>query len=179
MALSPSQLVTLKAHIDASSDLNEFPNNADGNFEVAKLLNLPASPDYWVWRTLVTKVEYTQSTSQDGTTFNWTGSGFIGRSQGERDAWRELFNGTESCNPSLLNVRQAFLDIFSGVMAPAPANRAHLASVSRRRCTRAEKLYAIDTPNSGANRGTTGDPDTLVFEGNVSVSDVDAARNLP
>ncbi len=64
---------------------------------IAEFFNLTASPDYWIWRTSVTKAEYVQSVSVDGTTFNWTGAGFISRSQGERDAWREMFGDGGAC----------------------------------------------------------------------------------
>jgi hypothetical protein len=182
MPLSPAQLTTLKAHIDASADLNAQPDNSDGNAEVARLLNLTASPDYWAWRTSVPKNEYTQSTSADGTVFAWTGAGFITRSQGERDAWVQLFNASGAVNPSLANVRTAFADIFSGATAPAPANRAHLSAVSRRKVTRAERLFVAATvggPAQTGARGATTNPDTLGFEGAVTASDVDSARNLP
>ena len=179
MALTPQQQATLKADIIANGDLNSQPNNSDGAFEIARLYNLLASPDYWVWRTSVSKAELVQTTSVDGTTFSWVGTGFITRSQGERDAWRELFNDQGLCNPSLASVRTSFTDIFSGATAPAPANRTHLAAIGRRKCTRVEKLFAVDTPGSGAGRGTTADPDTMGFEGPLSYQDVELARQLP
>jgi len=46
MALTPAQQQTLKAYIEADATLNAFPLNSDGAFEIAKLLNLDASPDY-------------------------------------------------------------------------------------------------------------------------------------
>lgn len=176
MPLTPAQRTALKADIDADGSINGLPNNSDTAVTIASIYNAAASPDYWVWRTSVSKAELVQSTSVDGTTFNWTGTGFITRSQGERDAWREIFNGSGMCNPSLASVRTAFTDIFSGATAPAPANRTHLATVSRRKATRVEKLFAIDTPGSGAGRGTTADPDTMVVEGPLSAFDVELAR---
>lgn len=168
--LSASQLATLKTDILADATFNGVANNSDGNQQIADAYNLSAAPDYWVWKTRVTKSELVTSVSSDGTTFSWTGAGFITRSQGERDAWRELFDDQGTCNPSLVNVRTAFTDIFSGGTAPAPANRTHLATVARRKATRAEKLFA-----TGA--GTTASPSLLVFEGNVTFEDVDKARN--
>lgn len=170
--LTPAQLATLKADIEADPAFASVPNNDDGHFLIADAYNLTASPDFWVWRTKVTKNEYVQSTSVDGTTFNWTGAGFITRSQGERDAWREMFNGTETANPSLANVRQAFTDIFSGGTAPAPANRTHLTTVSRRKALRIEKLFATGT-------GSTASPGLMTYEGTITYQDVAAARNLP
>lgn len=176
MPLTTAQLQALKADIIAAADaacvaLEADPSNSDKAFAVAVVYNLNASPDYWVWRTSVTKDEITNKPSQDGTTFVWAGNGYITRSAGEQSCWAQLFNGTNSTNPSLANVRQAFTDIFSGTGAAA-TNRAHLLVVARRKATRLEKLFAIDTPGSGAPRGTTADPDTMVVEGGISFDDV-------
>jgi hypothetical protein len=175
MALTSAQLSTVKADILANADLNVFPNNSDGNFAIAALYNRPASPVFWVWRTQVTKSELVNNTSLDADgvttrTFNWTGTGFITRSQGERDAFNALFNGTNSVNPSLPQVRQAFLDIFSGATAPAPSNRTHLGNISRRESSRIEKLFATGT-------GSAASPATMGFEGSVTYQDIEAARN--
>lgn len=171
MSLTPAQLQTLKADIAADSVLNAFPNNDDGAFAIAAAYNLAASPDYWVWKTSVTKSELVNSTSVDATTFNWTGNGFIGRTVGELTAWQEMFNGSGAVNPSLPNVRQAFADIFSGT-GNATANRTHLLAVARRKATRIEKLFATGS-------GTTATPSILAFDGNINFIDVSQARNLP
>jgi hypothetical protein len=91
MALTPAQLQTLSDYIANDATLNALPNNADGNTAIANVLNLPAAPDFWVWRTRVSKDELTNSVGPDGTTFTWAGNGFITRSAGEQAAWRELF----------------------------------------------------------------------------------------
>ena len=177
MNLTPAQLATLKTWLTA---------NASGlqDEAAANLLNALASPAFWVWRTSVTKSELVNSTSVDGTTFAWTGTGFITRSVGERDAWRELFNGVQSINPSLPNVRQAFTDIFSGATAPAPANRTHLATVSRRRATVAEQLFATGTGSTASPAvmaGATAWPveQQGLAEGPITVANVSEAWNLP
>lgn len=183
MALTQVQLPTLRAHVLASTDPAVVAARTDGATQVlADLYNLPSSPELptssgvWVWRTAVRKNEYTQDTSRDLTTFDWASTGgYIARSQGERDAWRELFNGggrgDGAVNPSLANVRAAFTNIFSGTGAGAVANRNHLASMSKRRPTLAESLY-IDT--TGGNTGSYATPALLTFEGNVSDSDMQA-----
>lgn len=170
--LTSAQLVILRADILADPTFATIPQTPDGAFAIADVYNLTAVPDYWVWRTSVTKENCVQETSSDGTTFNWTGAGFITRTQGERDAWHELFDVSGRCNASLPNVRQAFLDIFSGGTVPAPANRTHLATIARRKATRSEKLYATGT-------GSTASPATMVFEGLISYQEVERARTLP
>ena len=168
--LTNAQLATLKADILADGTLNAFPNNSDGAFSIALIYNLIVAPDFWTWRTAVSKDELVGSTSVDGTVFNWTGAGYITRSQGERDAFAQIFNGAGFVNASLANVRQAFGDIFSGGTAPAPANRTHLLTVARRKATRIEKLFA-----SGI--GSTASPALMNFEGNINYNDILLARN--
>lgn len=169
MTLTPAQLTTLKNDL-AASEFSGAAKNSDTAFAVAAAYNANASPDFWVWRTRVSKDELVGATSVDGTTFSWTGTGFITRAQGERDAWRELFNGAGFCNPSLPSVRQAFADIFSGATAPAPANRTHLTATARRKATRAEKLFATGT-------GSTASPAVMGAEDALTGNDVLQAWN--
>lgn len=172
MSLSPSQLATLKSDILADPALSAKPNTPDGNTEIAVAYAQLATPDYWVWRSSLSKTEVVQQTSVDGTTFIWVGNGFITRSVGEQQAWNQLFdNEAGVCNPSLANVRQAFVDIFSGA-GNAASNRTHLSAIARRRANRGEKLFA-----TGA--GSTASPSTMSFEGSLTADDVQAARNLP
>lgn len=169
MALTSAQLATLKAAILADGTLNAQPNTNVGNSVVAATLNANAVPDFWVWRTSVTKDELVGSTSVDGTTFSWTGAGYITRAQGERDAFRDIFDSGGACNPSLPSVRGAFVDIFSGTTAPAPANRTHLATVSRRKALAIEKIFASGT-------GSTASPATMGREGRITPDDIEQAR---
>jgi len=169
--LTTQQLQTIKAAIVADAALNSQPMNSDGAFAIAAALNLPAAPDFWVWRTAVPKKELVQSTSGDGTRFTWAGNGFISRSAGELTAWQELFNHIQEVNPALPNVRQAFSDIFSG-SGNAAANRTHLLAIARRLATRAEKLLATGT-------GSTASPGTMTFEGQLTYQQVETARALP
>lgn len=177
MPLAPSQLLILAADIAAHSDLASQPNTYDGAFAIAVLYTLDAAPDFIVWKTRLSKKEAVESESVDPDglttrTFNWTGAGFITRSQGERDAWRELWNSTLEVNPSLQSVRQAFVDIFSGSTAPAPNNRQHLANVAKRKANRLEKLFAFGL-------GTLSSPGTMTVEGTIGYQEVYQARNLP
>lgn len=181
-ALTSEQLAALKVAIDADPSLSAYPLTTDGYIDLANKLNSEtASPEFWVWRSSVAKNEYTQQASVDGTTFNWTGSGFISRSQGERDAWVQIFNSSQTVNPSLVNVRQAFADIFSGNTAPAPANRTHLLAISRKKATRIEQIFAVASaapPTPSGNLGSTTAVATVTVS-SVTPSDVALARSLP
>lgn len=175
MALTTAQLTTLKADIAADQALSSLPNNSDGNFAIAAVYNIVASPDFWVWRTSVSKAELTNTSGPEGTTFTWVGNGFITRSAGEQAAWREIFNGSNNVNPSLANVRQAFSDIFSGA-GNAAANRTHLLAVARKKATRAQKLFASGTGSTASPAMMQGDVTEFYL---MSYQEVEMARNLP
>lgn len=165
--LTPAQLATLKAAILADPALAAQPNNADGNLAIAQALAADASPDYWVWRSFVADQEMYEGVGDGGTSWSW--SIYIGRSQGERDAWRQMVNMAGGLNPSLANVRAGIADIFSG--AGGVGQRTHLLAIGRRKANRAEKLFATGT-------GSTASPATMTVEGTLSGDDVQAARNL-
>lgn len=189
MPLTPAQLQTLKADLAANTALVEYPagqnvaintlpNHPDAHQVIADWYNGTRSPDYWIWRTRVSKGEFVGTVGPGGTTFSWTGTGFITRSQGERDAWRELFNGQGFTDPSQDNVRQAIQDIFSGAVEPAPSNRTHLAAVARRLARRIEHLFATGT-GSTASPGKCALLDQSVLIYALTGVEVTAARNLP
>ena len=171
---TPAQQAIVKADILANSDLNSKPNTCDGGYAIALLYNVAAVPDYWVWRTSVSKEECVSvpSTDADGVTvrnFIWTGNGFITRSVGEQTAWSDLFSGSDGANASRPNTRQGFADVFTGT-GNAANNRTHLLNVFRRKATRLEKLLATGT-------GTPAAPALMTWEGAVTFSDVCLARN--
>jgi len=175
MTLSPAQLATLKTDINANTTqitvggvataIKDLPNNGDVNVEIAAWYNLPTAA-FWVWRTFVRDQDIYSLASVDATTWSW--SIFIARSQGERDAWRQMVNMAGGLNPSLVNVRAGVADIFSG--AGGAAQRTHLLTIGRRLATNAEKLFSTGT-------GDTANPATMAFEGIVTGNDVTAARN--
>lgn len=122
-------------------------------------LNAAASPSFIVKRTSISRHEILTATSSIGSTFAWAGAGYITRSQGERDAFREMFNSTGTVNPSLPSIEAAFADIFSG--AGGAANRAHIAALSKRQASFYERVFA-----TGA--GSDASPGALVVEGPAS-----------
>ena len=158
--LTSQQRVTLKTDIQASSDTNSM--YVDGNLDgLAALYNAPASPTFWVWRTFVPDQEIYESTTADGTVWSW--SLYITRSQGERDAWRQMVNMAGGFNASLANARAGIADIFSG--GPAAPQRTHLLTIGRRPATRLEKLFATGT-------GSTASPAAMNVEGALSTADL-------
>lgn len=164
MNLTPQQLTALKNDINTA--FPGAPNNPDQNTIIAATYNLSASPNYWVWKTFLAQSDCVGLTSSDSTDWSWTI--YIGRSQGERDAWREMFADTGAINPSRLNVRNGLADIFSG--AGGLPQRTHLLALGRRLASRLEKLFAV-----GA--GTTASPSVMAIEGLVTYVDIGNARD--
>ena len=131
----------------------------------ADFYNAVASPDYWVWKDRLTEHDIVEQTSPDGTVWSWTA--YIARSQGERDAWVRMFNGTFSINPSIPQVRNGIADIFSG--PSGAAQRAHLLGMGRRKATRIEKLFSTGNGASAtpSNMGYVGPITPFEFNGIV------------
>ena len=156
--MTNAQRLTLKSFIQADNVLG--PKATAGDYDgVANGLNALASPDFWAWKTSVSQRDCVSLASADGTNWSWTI--YIARSQGERDAWREMFADTGSVNPSRANVQSAIGDIFSG--AGGAAQRTHLSAISRRKMTVAEKVL-------GTGTGSTASPATLgVVDANASI----------
>lgn len=153
-ALSDAQYAALQTDITVTHAA-EFAAAVAANDDqaIAAAYNQGATPDFWAYKTSVLRGEYLFDTSPDATTFTFNGNGFVGRTPGELSAWRELFSLQDRTNPSLAKVRDAFADIFSGT-GNAAANRTHIAAMSRRLVTRAERLYATGT-GSTASPGST------------------------
>lgn len=165
-SLTQAQRDVLRAAVLADPTIGglDYVGTADNDQTAADWLNAIASPDFILWKQAVTRHEIQVDTSEQGTTFTWGGTagGYINRSQGERDAWKELFNQTGSVDPSMPNVQTAFADIFSGTGAGAVNNRAHIANMCRRRASRAEKLLAVGT-------GSVASPAKATSQGQVTV----------
>lgn len=167
MSLTPQQLAALKAAILAETDPEFVGYRTNGQTPLmTEWLNGIASPAYYVRRTSLSRHDILTSTSDEGTAFAWAGGAYITRSQGERDAFREMFNSTGTVNPSLPSIQAAFNDIFSG--SGGAGNRAHILALSRRPCTRFERIYA-----TGA--GTKASPSVAVIDGAVTDADISAA----
>lgn len=165
--LTSSQLQTLKTDI-AVSEFSALPNTPQNAQTVAEAYNLAASPDFWVWRTNVTRAEIYHSASADSTTWSWTT--YKNQNVAEQNAWTQMFMG-DSVNMSLPNLRAGVSAIFTGT-AQANAQRDHVLAVGRRKAKRAEKLFATGT-------GSTASPAVMGFEGNLVYTDVVAAWELP
>lgn len=165
--LTTEQLATLRAAILAETDATFVAaRTAGATGAMADFYNQTASPAFYVWRRSLSRHAILTGTSDDGTTFAWAAGAYISRSQGERDAFREMFSSTGSVDPSLASIQAAFNDIFSGT--GGAGNRAHITAMSRRPVTRAERLFATGT-------GSKAVPGNAVYEGALRSDDISLA----
>lgn len=160
--LTTQQLQTLKTNILANfTDPVLYPSNSDGADAIASEYNKTATPTFIVWKTNV-------SLASIGDAFN--GSEFANLTTANTSRLQALtaFFMQRGINPSRADMRSMFADIFStgGVTAAA------LLVLWKRAATRGERLFATGT-------GSDASPGTLVFEGSVTLQDVESARNLP
>lgn len=160
---TPAQLQTLKTYIAGQADLNSQPNTSDGNFEVARLLNLAAAgPNNVVWKTSVPIGDVGKA---------FVGSELAGLTTLNHTRLQTLaIYLSAGVNPSLASNRQFFDDIFSG--AGGVNTRAALLALWKRVATRGERVFATGT-------GSDASPAVLVMEGLIDTDDVEAARALP
>lgn len=156
---TPSQKTIIKADILANSGLNSFINNSDGAYGIAGLYNLPAVPTFTVWKNSVPKNEVGKA---------FVASALAAITTGNNDKLANFASWNEEVNPSRLDQRQFFDDVFS--VSAGATTRAFLLVLWKRPATRLEKLLATGT-------GTDATPATMGFEGSVNYQDIEAVRN--
>ena len=164
MALTPTQQATLKAYINSEPDLNVFPTNSDGAYDIAWLLNREVVPAFVVYRKSV-------NTSEVGAAVSYVAV------EAMTDINRTKITVFYSMNPQSFepraDIRSYFSSTFNGALGGQGANtRAALEALWLRNATRVEKVFAVGT-------GTTVSPADMTFYGTISPSEVEAPRNLP
>lgn len=194
--MTPAQLLILKSDIAANTNtipagkpwsgsfagqqIKDLPTSGDANFTIAGWYNdeVP-SPFYWVWNSAVSRFEIYHEDSDIPSSWDWTF--YKSQSPSEQGAWKEMFMG-DAANFGKVNLRVGIGKIFT---AGSSVNRDHALAKGRRKSKRIEKLFAIavtsppaNTGNDGVagNRGKTTNPDVVVFEGQISGDDIQAAR---
>ncbi len=168
--MTTAQLQTLKTDIAANSNptgqpgsiyqataVNAVPNNSDGNAAIAFWYDQATNPAKIVWRNAI-------PVSQVGTAML---SADIANLTAVNNTRLQVLGqyATQGFFASA-DVEAGFSDIFSS--APNTVTRLH--AVWRRTALRIEALFATGT-------GSDAVPATLVFEGQISGGDVQAARN--
>lgn len=155
--LTSENLVTLKNDIAADPVLAAWAATGRMAQEIADAYNLLASPNWTVWKTLVSPIE-------------WAGAIVGGGGATQLDALtgskrESLFYAVSwDLDPSIPAVRTA-LDDFCGSQNTL---KAAVQEVQKRLATRAEKLFSSGT-------GSTASPATMTFEGQLTYQQVEAA----
>ena len=181
MPLTASQKALVKADVLADPALSALPNTPDGNFEIARLYNLTNVPDWFVYRTDVSRQEVqnaivyanmTPAQTPDGTQA-WANRAL--HAQGKQFNLQNLLLGNETINFALSNIRAGFQDCLTGLPTKndgtnQAAGWANVQALMARTATRIEKILSTGT-------GTSGSPATMRFEGLISREDVELARN--
>ena len=154
--LTAAQQVTLKAYIELNATWMAYTHNADGAFQIAD--DLQADSSFIVWRSNVSETEFTNDESSEATNWSWTG--YIARTVAEKAGYDRMFR-EGFINPSKPNIRQGFVDVFSGDNSQI----SHMAAISKRAANLLEELFATGT-------GSTGSPGTMEIEGSLRYRDI-------
>lgn len=166
MALTHQQQATLKAFIVADPVLNAFPQNSDGAFAIAALINQPATPTFFVWRTRVDQ----QEVMLNG--FDWTRVDNL--SIGKARIWEWMFeSGDDSINPSNPNIRAGIIACWTGTQADQDV-RLVVFTHCQRPASVVEKVFATGDGTTVQLNGTG--PATMGVVGPISFADVQTAR---
>lgn len=192
--MTPAQLTALRQAIDANPTWVAIPNNSDGNYTLAALLNAQASPAFSVWRTdapvnaILDAINWGTYTPSDTIALtDPTLTQQVGRLltiQTKQMNLQLMVQGREVINCSRPNVRgglrDAVIQVPSGAngaaTSPGGANGATVLAQCIRNATEAEKILATASQASDTTGATTAR--VMGFEGNVSPTDVETARNL-
>ena len=158
-ALNSQQRTLLKAYIDSVPALAVMPNNSESALLIAVELNKPATPAFIVWRTSV-QVEEVMRNGMD-----WTRVDNL--SVGKARIW-DWMTRLGTLDPSKSNIRAGIDATWVGTAADL-AVRAVVYTHCKRSATVVEKVLA-------AGAGTTADPATMTFEGDIGYADVQDAR---
>lgn len=160
MELTQQQKTTLKNYIlSVPALVDEINSGHPGT--VADAMNQLASPDFYVWRSSVSRSEIYNTVPQpENTSWNWTF--YKNQSVPEQNAWTQMFMGDQA-DFSKPNVRSGITAIFQSASV---FNATHAFAVARRRAKQWEKLLA-----SGV--GSTVAPATAALEGDLDAGDIE------
>lgn len=185
MPLTTAQLQTLKSAINAAPDLSALPNTSDGAFEIARLLNLPASPTINAWRTdapvqaIVDQVDWSRYTPSDAIDNTATQTNRLLSIQTKQMNLQLMLQGRQTVDASRANIRAGIRDAVTSVPSgssgalvnPGGPNATAVLNTMLRPATRAEVILASGDATTGVVQAKV-----LTFEGQLSYQDIEAAR---
>jgi hypothetical protein len=160
MSLTTAQLQALKADIAADPAFSALPHNSDSGYAVARAYNLPATPDFYVWKSGVTLAEIM------GNGFDWARVDNL--SVGKGRIW-EWMGQQGTIDPSRANVRAGIVAVWVGTQ-PDLNVRLAVFGHCQRLAKRAEKLFATGAGTAAIVDGSG--PAVMGYEGEISFMDV-------
>lgn len=187
MTLTTAQLLKIKDDIESTPQLRDQPLTSDGCFEIARLYNEAAEPNFFVWKTnakvsdifdSVCWGRYAPSDSPDETPVY---TNRLLSAQTKLFSLQSMLQGRDLINASKDNVREALLELVTAI--PTGANGAlssaggidgiNVLTACIRQGTRIEKLL-IDSmaPLGGVSAAVMG------FEGPIGYQEIQIARGI-
>lgn len=193
--LTNAQALLIKAEIQADGTLNSQPNNGVGDAFIAEALNLLASPNFPVWRTDVpvqdvfNAIDWAVYTPTDPVTDAQLANALAAERattrlmviQTKQMNLQNMLMGRITIDASKANIRAGLRDAVIQVPAgaaganvnPGGTSGNNVLNACVRPATRAEKVLVAQTNISTG--GVTAN--ILGFEGEITVQDVNQARN--
>ena len=186
MPLTLAQGQALKAAITANEAWAAFPLSADGYFDLARVLDGRATPNFWVGSTNVDVqtikdaiiwANLTPLDVPDGTQ-QWANRSL--QCQGKQFSIQLILPTQGTYNASNANTRAGLQDALSGVRSAAGGGSqgAGWSSVQvtlARQATHFERIVANTSLGNGSTRALSA---TMVIEGRCDPLDVEYARSL-
>lgn len=199
MALSSSQLSTLKTAIAGNATWAAYPLNDDGYADLATALNQIANPTFTVWKTnvkvsdILDSIDWTRYTpngalTDAALTLDFEAQKRIARSndvQIKQMNLQLMVQGRDTLDASKPNIRAGLRDAVTGVPTgsagagqnPGGVNAGTTLAVCLRSATYGEQILATASQASDTTGATTAR--VMGFEGNLTAFDIATARNLP
>lgn len=194
MAMTPSQLSSLKAAIVANPAWNNQPMTSGGAYAIAADMNLVASPDFMLWRSDAKVTDILDAVSFD----KYTPTDLAGDSdtapisaaktnrllaiQTKQMNLQLMLQGRDSVNANKANIRASLRDAVialpSGVGGAATTAGGVSGVTVLTACTRKALVGEKILAGAPAQTGTV-TANLIGYEGTVSSDDVQASRELP
>jgi hypothetical protein len=184
MALTNPQLQTLKTAINANPTWAAFPLTGDGYFDLARVLSLEATPNFWVYNTradvqairaAIVWANLTPTDAPDGTQA-WANRSL--QCQGKQFNLQLIVPMTGTLNASDTNLRAGLQDALTGVRSGVGGalQSGGWVAVQQTLARRAKVIEQILADTAAGNGSTRALAATLVYEGDITADDVMAAR---
>lgn len=178
--LTTAQQQTLKTAILAAPDLADLYN--EGNLDgLAKALNQPESPPFFVWRSSVSLSEVTRRP-----TWDWLRVDNL--SVAKARIWEWMFTPGSMVVPALWSFRSGVEGTFAVEASDAP-NRQCFYDAGSKQASRVERLFVTpaQTAANGSTSGSTGDPSNnhgvgpqnMLTEGPITFQELMPLQSLP